>query len=319
MQPEPMITDDGTPGPFGPFVAVVDPAAGRGKVGDSLPEIRDALAATGLAHVLRVADGPGSATRITSEALDEGVTFVVAVGDDGTVQDVVNGMFRDGAPIAGDPVLGVVAAGSGCDLVRSFGLPEDISAAARHLTGDATYPLDLMRVTVVGTHGGSSTRYAHNLVMIGLRASVARRTRRLPAFLGSTRRFLAFWSAYVGARRRAVTIRMDTRTHELRAWDVVVGNGQFADGLRLSPRSYPGDGVLDALVFIGPKADAYRMLPRIFMNGGHLPDPGVKELRAKIRVAVDPDRPLPVVADGRVLGSTPATVQVVPGRIRLKL
>jgi len=50
-----------------------------------------------------------------------------------------------------------------------------------------------------------------------------------------------------------------------------------------------GYGVLDALAFIGPKADAYRMLPRIFMNGGHLPDPGVKELRAKIRVAVDPD------------------------------
>jgi diacylglycerol kinase family enzyme len=117
-----------------------------------------------------------------------------------------------------------------------------------------------------------------------------------------------------------VRLSVDTRAHDLRAWDVVVANGQFVDGgQRLSPRSYPGDGVLDALAFVGPKADAYRMLPRIFMNGGHLPDPGVKELRAKIRVAVEPDRPWPVVLDGRHLGTTPATVQIVPQQLLLKL
>jgi diacylglycerol kinase family enzyme len=77
--------------------------------------------------------------------------------------------------------------------------------------------------------------------------------------------------------------------------------------------------VLDTLVFIGPKSDAYRMLPRIFMNGGHLPDPGVKELRAKVRVSVETGRPWPVVVDGRPLGTTPASVQVVPRQILLKL
>ncbi len=98
------------------------------------------------------------------------------------------------------------------------------------------------------------------------------------------------------------------------------GNGQFADaGMRLSPRSYPGDGILDALVFVGPKADAYRMLPKIFMNGGHVPDPGIKELRAKVRVTVEADRAMPVVLDGRDVGSTPATFQVVPQQVLLKI
>ena len=55
--------------------------------------------------------------------MDGGVRFLVAVGGDGTVQEVVNGMFRDGRPIMEEPVLGVVPAHSGCDLVRSFGLP----------------------------------------------------------------------------------------------------------------------------------------------------------------------------------------------------
>jgi diacylglycerol kinase family enzyme len=55
------------------------------------------------------------------------------------------------------------------------------------------------------------------------------------------------------------------------------------------------------------------------MNGGHLPDPGVKELRSKIRVAIEPDRPWAVVLDGRRLGTTPATIQIVPQQLLLKL
>ena len=100
----------------------------------------------------------------------------------------------------------------------------------------------------------------------------------------------------------------------------MVGNGQFIDGgIRLSPRSFPGDGVLDALAFVGPKAEAYRLLPRIFRHGDHIPDEGIKELRAKIRVAIEADRPMPVVVDGVTFGTTPVTFQVVPQPLLLKL
>jgi len=113
---------------------------------------------------------------------------------------------------------------------------------------------------------------------------------------------------------------VDGRPQQHRAWSVIVGNGQFADGgLRLSPRSFPGDGVLDALLFTGPKSDAYRLLPRIFRHGDHVPDPGIKELRARVALRIDAPRPLPVVADGLVLGTTPVTFQVVPRQILLKL
>ena len=94
---------------------------------------------------------------------------------------------------------------------------------------------------------------------------------------------------------------------------MVVGNGQFTGGgLRLSPRSFPGDGVLDALVFSGPRSDACTMLPRIYRHGDHIPDPHIQELRAKIRVAGGAERPLPVVADGRAPRHHAATFQIVP-------
>ena len=322
MRPVPTVqpTRPPTTSPFGPITVIVDVTAGEGAAGRHLADVRAALDATGLRSSLEVVSSSEVAQAQARAAFDAGTRFVVAVGDDGTVQDVVDGAFRDGATIVERPVIGVVPAGTTCELIRSFGLPDDPEQAAVHLTGDATYPLDVMKVTATGEDGGRITRYGHNMVAVGFRAAIARRGGGVGRDTGRARRFAAFWSTYLRSRPRAMTLHVDTRSHEVRAWDVLVANGQFADGgQRLSPRSYPGDGVLDALAFVGPKADAYRMLPRIFMNGGHLPDPGVKELRAKIRVAIEPERPLPVTLDGRPLGRSPVTVQVVPQQVLLKL
>jgi diacylglycerol kinase family enzyme len=282
--------------------------------------VERALAHRGLEHRIQVAEAPGDVSRLATAALDEGYRYLAAVGDDGTVQDVVNGMFRDGRTIVDSPVLAVMAAGSGCDLVRSFGLPGDVDGASSHLMGENTYELDVMKITARGRNGATEVRYAHNVAEVGLHASASAKAAGFPRWMGNGRRFLGFWAAYAGTRRAVLDVVVDGRPQQHRAWSVIVGNGQFADGgLRLSPRSFPGDGVLDALLFTGPKSDAYRLLPRIFRHGDHVPDPGIKELRARVALRIDSPRPLPVVADGSVLGTSPVTFQVVPRQILLKL
>jgi diacylglycerol kinase (ATP) len=306
--------------PFGSLAVIANPHAGSGRVAGELPALERALAANGLDFALEVTRAPGDATRLARRAIDDGRRFLVAVGGDGTVQEVLNGMFDDGEPLMDQPVLGVVAATSGCDLVRSFGLPDDTDGGCRHLAGENTYPFDVIKIAYVDGSGERRTRYAANLVEIGLGAAVARTTARLPARLGNARRFLGFWGAYVRTRAASVKVDADMKTFEGRAFNVIVANAQFTSaGLRMSPRSFPGDGVLDALVFRGPRSDAYRMLPRIYRHGDHIPDPNIHEMRAKIRIAVEADRPLPIVADGELLGTTPATFQIVPQRILLKL
>jgi diacylglycerol kinase family enzyme len=257
--------------PFGVVAVIADP-----RTAPEIPAVERALADRGLEHRLLVANGT-SADRLASRALDEGHRFLVAVGDDATVQDVVNGMFRDGRPIREEPVLGVIPGASGCDLVRSFGLPSDPDAAASHLVGEHTYPLDLMKVTATAPGEGTVTRYAHNLAQVGMGAQQSACAATAPAWLGSTRRFYGFWCGYLKTKAMPVTIAHDTRTWEGTAWNVVVANAQFTDGgLRLSPRSFPGDGILDALVFSGPRSGAYTQLPRLFRHGDHLPDPMIK-------------------------------------------
>jgi YegS/Rv2252/BmrU family lipid kinase len=306
--------------PFGSLAVIANPHAGEGRVGRELDALRRGLSARGLAFSLQVTARPGEATRLAMAAMDEGYRFLVAVGGDGTVQEVVNGMFRDGRPIVEEPVLGVVPAHSGCDLVRSFGLPGDVDGACAHLLGEHTYPFDVMKVAYTGPDGERAIRYSVNLAEVGLGAAVARRATRLPVWTGRARGFLAFWSVLARTRVRDVRVAVDRTTYDGPAFNLIVANAQFTSGgIRLSPRSFPGDGVLDLLIFTGPRSDAYTLLPRIYRHGDHLPDPHIREMHAKIRVAVDADRPLPIVADGELLGTTPATFQVVPRSILLKL
>jgi diacylglycerol kinase (ATP) len=308
-----------TTSPFGPLAVLVDPRAGNGTVADEVDAVRRALVERGLEYRLQVGASSQELRDLSTAALEEGYRFLAAVGDDATVQDVVNGMFRGGRPIVEGPVLGVVAANTGCDLTRSFGLPRDVDGAIGHLAGSSTYPFDVMKVAVTGSDGERVIRYAHNIAEVGLHAAATIATGRGQGF-PNARRFLGFWRAYLGSHVLPITIGADRSTVETDAWSVVIGNGQFTDGgIRLSPRSFPGDGVLDALVFTGPKSDAYRMLPRIFRHGDHVPDPNIKELRAKVTISVSAPRPLPVVADGLALGTTPVTFQVVPQQILLKV
>jgi diacylglycerol kinase (ATP) len=308
--------------PFGTLDVIVDP--GNRSLGEGIPSLQGALEGLGLAHRLHLAE-PGGEEALAREVRLAGGRFLVAVGDDGAVRRVINGCMRPDGPATEDLVLGVVPAGSGNDLVRSFGLPDDTAGACAHLTGDNVYPLDLMEVRAIGDDGAPLTTFAANLAEVGMGGEMARRMAATGRGSGGRRepfgkrRFLAFWAAYARTRPASVTIRVDTRSWEGRAFNVVIGNGQFTGGLRLAPRSFPGDGVLDALVFHGPRSDAYTMLPDIYRHGDHVPSPRIAELRAKIRIAIEADRPMPVVADGVPSGTTPATFQVVPHAMLLKL
>lgn len=310
---------DGSGTSFGELTVIVNPHAGRRRVGEEIPALERALAARRLPYRLVSTAGRGDATRLARDALRAGGRYLVAVGGDGTVHEVVNGMFDDGRPIVEEAVLGVIAAGSGCDLVRTFGLPGDATKACAHLAGDNVYPFDVIRVSYTDLDGARAVRYCANVAEAGLGAAVAARAARLPAWFGGARYFAAFWRELPTYRLAAVRVRSDRKVYEGPAYQVVIGNCQFyGAGMRISPRSYPGDGVLDTLVFTGPKSDAFTMLPRVY-RGDHVPSDHVVEQRAKVVVEVDADRPLLVEADGEVLGTTPATFQVIPQPILLKL
>jgi diacylglycerol kinase (ATP) len=305
--------------PFGRLVLIANPRAGRGRVGSKLPEVERLLRAEGLDYRVVTTTRPGHATEAAREALAGGERVVVAAGGDGTVHEVVNGLMEGDRAGADGAVLGVVACGSGCDFVRTFGLPGDAAAASAHLVGDATRLIDVAKASWVGPGGEAAARYIANIAEVGLGAATVAKAATLPRWLGRSQYLLGFWMTLPGFKPGPMVIDADGNRFESRAHQVVVANARYyGGGMQISPKSEPDDGLLDVLVFVGPKSDAFTILPKVY-KGTHLPHRNVVELKAR-RVRVRTETPMPIEADGEVLGSsTDVTFEAVPTPLQLKV
>jgi diacylglycerol kinase (ATP) len=304
--------------PFGPPVLVADLRAGEGRVEAELPRLERLLRDRGMGHrVARCSTGDEVRDGAREAAL-AGERFLVAVGDDATVHHVVNGVLDpEGRPLHPGLVLGVVPAGLECDFARTFGLPSDTARAVVHLEGAGTYPVDVGRVRCEGRQGRPAVRHFATVAQVGLGAAVRERFLRTPRWLGRARYFLAFWATLAFYRRPRVSVRSGGRSVEAVVRNVVVANCQYHEGLLVSPRSWPGDGLLDVLVMTGPRSEAFTLLPKLF-RGEHLPHPHIVEFKARtVRVEADP--PQWVEVDGEVVGRTPATFEVAVKPLSLKV
>ena len=302
---------------YGPIVLICNVRSGKGGVAKVLPEVVAALEERGLEHEVRLTERPGHAIELAREASHEGKRFLVAVGGDGTIHEVVNGMIEKDVPIVDEPVLGVVAAGTGSDFIKTFGLPSAPTVAVSHLDGDDSFAIDIGKI-VYQEDGEEVTRYFPNIAEVGIGADVVARAQRLPRWLGPTVYLAAFWLVMRKHKIARVKVDLVDRTYEGPANNIVVANCQFfGGGMKIAPKAAPTDGLLDIQVEHARKREAITIMPKIF-KGEHLPHPDIEEFK-RVRCSVESDRPLLIEADGEVLGHTPARFEVLRDLIRLKV
>ncbi len=303
--------------PFGRLILICNPRAGAGGAKRALPEVLEQLGRRGLEHELRYTEGPGHAVALARGAIDDGHRLIVAVGGDGTVHEVANGMMGGDRPRNERAVLGVVAAGTGCDFIRTFGIPHTAGHAVVHLDGPESFPIDVGKITCEST-AGSRVRYFVNVAEAGLGADVARRAARLPRRLGPTVYLFAFWWALARHRPTEVTVDLIDRTYEGAMSNLVVANGQFyAAGMKIAPKAAPTDGLLDIQIQHPSKLEALALLPKVY-RGEHVPHPDILEAK-RVKVAIDAPVPLPIEADGELIGHTPATFELLRNALHLKV
>ena len=131
------------PAPRAPLV-IINPAAGMGRARELAPRIEEVLGHSAAKARLLETREPGHAERLAAAATDLGHDRVVAVGGDGTAQEVLNGLMAAGVgPDGGPPAFGLVPGGSGNDLARSLGLPLTPMEALTVALGEHTRPMDL--------------------------------------------------------------------------------------------------------------------------------------------------------------------------------
>jgi len=302
------------------MLLITNPAAGRDATVRAR-QVAAAVAATGATADVAVTTGPGDATRLAAEAIAAGVRHLVAVGGDGTVNEVVNAMvdLEAGTAVVADLKLGLVAAGTGSDFARTFGLDRAVAAAARHLTGGTVMPIDIGRIACTGFDGAPLVRAFANIADIGWAADVTRRAARMPRFVGRARYVVAGVASSRAMRPVPVRVEMDHTTREDEVCQVLVANAQFfGAGLRVAPRALPDDGRLNVQTWATGPVDVVRELPRVRV-GEHLDRPDIREWQSRRVVVTPAGAPMPIEVDGEPIGTTPATIDLLPGVIGLSL
>ncbi|MFP5333401.1 MAG: diacylglycerol/lipid kinase family protein [Acidimicrobiia bacterium] len=288
------------------WTVLVNRAAGRRPI-DPI-RVRSVLDDLGLESDIEV---PEDQATMRAIALDRSVDHdLVVVGGDGSVSAVVDALMHS-AP-ARMPVLGVLPAGTGCDLLKTFGIPGTLEGAARHLLGTNTYAIDVGRLD-----GAWGRRHFVNVAQTGAGAAAAETAPRMPRRIGAARYPAAFAARLPRFPRTEVRV-IGGRGYTGRALAVILANAQFfAGGWNVAPKAMLVDGELDVQVIDAAKLAAPGIVPRI-VKGTHLGLPNVRRMSIG-SLSVSTAVPWPVEADGDYLGTTPFDARVIPGAIHLKI
>jgi diacylglycerol kinase (ATP) len=297
-------------------VFLVNPAAGNGSAGRRWPEVAHQAAGVGLAGDALLSERRGHLGELAREAAEGGATLLVVVGGDGSIHEVANGLTG----LADAPPVAVIPRGTGGDFVRTFGIPGDVAGAARVALDGETIAVDLGRVTYRAWNGTEETALFANVASAGMSGAIAQRANDTSKALGAKASYLwATLAVFKGWSAVETRLTVDGEARSGPMFDVVVANGRFfGGGMKMCPDALPGDGLFD-VVTIGDvtKRDLVVTMPKIY-RGTHLPHPKAEALRGRV-VTVETDEPVPVELDGEQPGTTPATFEVLPGALRLRV
>lgn len=305
----------------GPKVHVIlNPASSAGRTGRRRGEIRAALERhLGRGFSFLATTRPNEATDSARLASLRGTDLVVAVGGDGTVQEVVNGLMDAGTPPDRRPQLGIVNTGTGHGFAQSLGLPSGIEAQCAAVASGACRRIDIGRA-VYARGGRRVERYFVNECQAGIGGRVVEKVQAGHKRLGG---FLAFGLATLTTAlsypNRAFKFSVDDGRERSGAFiGIVAANGPFmAGGMRLAPCAAVEDGWLDIILIYGQTvAERLRNFPKIY-TGKHLGSPKFGSLRAR-SLSLAAEGPVAFEADGELWGHLPCRIEVLPAALEVR-
>jgi YegS/Rv2252/BmrU family lipid kinase len=300
---------------------IVNPASAGGRTGREWPRVHRCLLDAGVVFVPRITSASGDATRLTREALREGYARVVAVGGDGTLNEVVNGFFDPESlqPVNRDAVLGMIPSGTGGDFRKSVGIPRAHATACALLARGDVRVVDVGRIDYHGG-GAPAPRWFVNIADCGIGGDVVHRVNRSRKAAGGTLTFLYHsLASLLTFGSRMLRVDVDGEVQEGALQNVVVANGRyFGGGMKIAPQASLEDGLFDVVL----AEDLGRLrslggLGRLY-RGEHLGRPGVTLKRGRV-VTVTPleQRPILFDVEGEQVGRAPATLTCLPGALRV--
>ena len=301
-------------------VLVVNPRSANGTTGKNWAKIEQEIR-RGLKTDLdvRFTERQGHGTTLASEAIKEGYERVVAVGGDGTINEVVNGFFEKGKPLDPNAAMAVMSIGTGSDFVKTLEFPTIPFEAAERIRLGKVWAVDLGKCSFVSLDGEQRSRFFINIAGFGVEGAVVDKVNRTTKAFGGPVSFVwAILTTFLTYKNKLTKYRIDDGAEEEKILNTfAVANGRFyAGGTKAAPNAQLDDGLFD-IISVGD-IGFLTLVSNLgkFRNGTYLEDPRVSFWRGRTVVASSEETQL-VEMEGEVVGRLPARFEMLPKAMKL--
>ncbi len=267
---------------------------------------------------------PGHAIDLAREAAGSGRDLVVAVGGDGTLHEVANGVLQSRSGTA----VGYIGQGTGGDFRRTLGMEHRLDAYLAAIESGRTRRVDVGKVRYRSPDGEQRERFFVNILSAGMSGLVDRYVVHSPRALGSTAAY--YWASVRalavcrrGRLRCDVSLEGERQRREMESYMIAICNGRyFGSGMHMAPMAKPDDARFEVVSMDAPSKLAFLAFSRRIYEGTHLAVPGVQHFQCD-RIAIDIENEAArgvflLDVDGEPLGGLPLEVELVPQALTLR-
>lgn len=294
---------------------IVNPVAGANTTYRKWPAISELLQSGGMPFEYQYTEGIGHAIELAREATASGYQFLVAVGGDGTVNEVANGILQSNDSC--EATIGIISTGTGGDFIRTAGITKDYIKACASICEAKKRMIDV-GVAEYFKNGQPCRRYFINSAGIGFDAQAIEAASHLPKIFGGTVPYvLGLLQSVISYKNKRVNVSIGDKHEQKRVLTMVMANGcYFGGGMCIAPKADIYDGFFD-VVSVGDigKIDLLKTFPKIY-KGTHITHPMVKIERASCVEIKSTDKVF-IEADGEFLGECPASFKIMPAALSL--
>jgi YegS/Rv2252/BmrU family lipid kinase len=297
---------------------ILNPHAGGGKGAHDQSKIEQLLSHSKINYQLTISHFPGHAIELAKDLVNNGATHLIIAGGDGTLNEVVNGIFLANQPSQKEITLGMLPVGTGNDWIKTFGIPDHYQKAIDIIKEYKTVKQDVGEITCL-IDGETSKRYFVNIAGFGFDALVARNANNLK-FKGITgiRVYIqSLLSGYINYKSRNTKIAIDGAILYVNLFSASIGIGKFnGGGMMQVPEANPLQGLFHITVI--RKIGIWGILTNFkgLYSGDFIHDRRVSTHTGKV-IELQADSPLPGESDGETLGTGSFTVDMIAHRLRV--
>ena len=296
------------------WFVIVNPNAGKRKGEKDWLEIAAHLTAAGIEFVNVFTEHRGHAVLLTRKYIENGYRNIIVVGGDGTLNEVVNGIFTQAHVSTENIRLAMIPVGTGNDWCRMFNIPGDYKQSIQLITNNKIFIQDTGTIKYISSEGIEKTRYFINMAGMGFDALVAKKTNKQKD-LGKSNpmsyvvNILSSLFLYTSTK---VIILLNNEKIASDIFSMSVGICQYnGGGMKQAPDALPDDGLFD-LTLIKPigKFKIIRNIIKLF-DGSFTKLPEVSTFRSS-KIIIHSEPPMFMEADGESLGHTPFVFNILP-------